>query len=343
MAVGHQCFGFSPIGACWYLDIAHGSARVASPRIGRPAPTQRTVHGRLGVSPSNFELSEMKPRSELFNSIVSCGIETFLPPSANRLAVLMYHSVGSDRPASLPAALFAKHLAHLQQRTDIEILNWRHIQSLDASKRQALITFDDGYLDNYEIAAPVLDRVGAKGLFFVTTAFLEGDIDITENFKNYKGLPPMRWDHVCELLESGHAVGLHGHSHRNFAAMSFAEAQDEMARSAHIFQTRTGVQANTFAYPFGQYAQRRPDIFEICAELQIKYIFTTDNRTADLSLLTEQSTSPVLIPRLRVDAYDSGDTVGSKVRGAWNHVAAGQRLKMAIHMRSASVLVRHDR
>jgi peptidoglycan/xylan/chitin deacetylase (PgdA/CDA1 family) len=94
-------------------------------------------------------------------------------------AILMYHSVMEDPQRQVA---FLGHTVHSRQvfRAQMELLarNYRPA-SLDEVRnfvrgeaelpvRAVVVTFDDGYTDNYEIAAPILNEVGVPATFYAT-------------------------------------------------------------------------------------------------------------------------------------------------------------------------------
>jgi peptidoglycan/xylan/chitin deacetylase (PgdA/CDA1 family) len=100
-------------------------------------------------------------------------------------AILMFHSV-MDNPQS--AQLFLGEISHSRDifRGQMELLaakyhpvSLQQIQSFirghtDLSPRSIAITFDDGYLDNFEVAAPILKEVGVPATFYATVDCVEG-------------------------------------------------------------------------------------------------------------------------------------------------------------------------
>jgi peptidoglycan/xylan/chitin deacetylase (PgdA/CDA1 family) len=105
-------------------------------------------------------------------------------PGSRRLVILNYHRIGD--PAQTPydpttfstsAEEFDQQIGWLKRRFHIATLD-ETVAALDGAHRWAksgtslLITFDDGYLDNYTAAFPVLRSHGVQGIFFLPTAFV---------------------------------------------------------------------------------------------------------------------------------------------------------------------------
>lgn len=80
-----------------------------------------------------------------------------------------------------------------------------HLQHLPLKVNSCLLTFDDGYMDNYFIAFPLLKQYKVKATIFVNTASIDRDPDY------------LKWDQILEMYKSG-LVGFELHSHRHAAA-----------------------------------------------------------------------------------------------------------------------------
>jgi len=193
-------------------------------------------------------------------------------------------------------------------------------------RTRVVLTFDDGYLDNWGAARPILDEFGFKAHFFVTTSFIEGDRSVTRDFRNYRDLAPMTWDHIGALAEQGHVIGLHGDRHANFRSLSREEAVEEMQRSSGKLFGRTGLSATTFAYPFGLPEHQRDDLDRVFVELGLRFAFTSVHARADAKSIERDSRYRYRVPRLRIDPSDSIGVFAEKVNGYWDFVAHVQRV-----------------
>jgi peptidoglycan/xylan/chitin deacetylase (PgdA/CDA1 family) len=102
-------------------------------------------------------------------------------PQRSVLIILNYHRVGyaAETPfdsgtfSATPAELDAQ-IAYLKDHFDMTTLE-RAVAMLNGEtprRASILITFDDGYLDNYMLAFPILRKHGVQGVFFLPTAFI---------------------------------------------------------------------------------------------------------------------------------------------------------------------------
>jgi peptidoglycan/xylan/chitin deacetylase (PgdA/CDA1 family) len=101
--------------------------------------------------------------------------------SRGRLSILIFHRVLPRTDALFPdvptAETFEQHMRWMR--------NWFNVLPLSVAierlyagtipPRALAITFDDGYADNEELAAPILQRLGLSATFFVSTGFLDGE------------------------------------------------------------------------------------------------------------------------------------------------------------------------
>jgi peptidoglycan/xylan/chitin deacetylase (PgdA/CDA1 family) len=98
----------------------------------------------------------------------------------SRLSVLAYHRVLAAQDPLLPgepsAAEFEHRMRWVQANFNVLPLGEavRALREERLPGRALSITFDDGYADNYELALPILRRLGLPATFFVATGFLDG-------------------------------------------------------------------------------------------------------------------------------------------------------------------------
>jgi peptidoglycan/xylan/chitin deacetylase (PgdA/CDA1 family) len=113
------------------------------------------------------------------------------------------------------------------------------------------ITFDDGYLDNYEIAAPILREVGLSATFFVTTNFIDSEFVPFWDSDLPQQPGWMSWKQVRELADHGFEIGCHTESHINMGRASLEMVKAELQNSKQILESRLQRPVDLFAYPFG--------------------------------------------------------------------------------------------
>lgn len=112
----------------------------------------------------------------------------------------------------------------------------------------ASITFDDVPASAASVGAPVLERGGARGTFYVAAATC--------------GLQDAHWrvasrGQVRDLAASGHEVACHTARHVNVQSLAPGQLDEECERSAELLAEITGARPVNFAYPFGDLGIRQ--------------------------------------------------------------------------------------
>lgn len=174
----------------------------------------------------------------------------------DRAVVLAFHNVndGRETPISVDVATFERVLDWLGAHFTVLRLE-ELVERLETGRdisRCTAITFDDGYLDNREIAAPLLLERGLPATFFVASDFVGTDTQTSWDTDHGVRSEWMTWDHVRELVALGFDIGGHTMSHANLGAVSLEEARREIAGGVERLERETGVRPTMFAYPYGR-------------------------------------------------------------------------------------------
>lgn len=110
-----------------------------------------------------------------------------------------------------------------------------------------LVSFDDGYADQYDVALPLLRERGISAIAFIVTAWLT---DPTREAKERAGGHMTARD-LERWVGAGMQVGSHSHTHRQLITLSADELADEFGRSSAILAEIVGEAPVHFACPWG--------------------------------------------------------------------------------------------
>jgi peptidoglycan/xylan/chitin deacetylase (PgdA/CDA1 family) len=106
--------------------------------------------------------------------------------------------------------------------------------------RPVILSFDDGWENQFTYAFPLLQKYGFTGTFYVVTEYLD-----RQNFMSVAELKTM--------IAAGMTIGCHSRSHPALTGLGSTGLQNEIAGSKAWLEQRLGVPVDTFAYPYGAY------------------------------------------------------------------------------------------
>ena len=105
------------------------------------------------------------------------------------------------------------------------------------------MTFDDGWLSQYQNVVPKLNSSGLKATFFITSKQMADD-----GFPGYMSRAQVR-----EVLSQGHEIGAHTRTHPYLSQLSAADQQTQIEGSKADLTSYGFGHITDFAYPFGDY------------------------------------------------------------------------------------------
>lgn len=185
------------------------------------------------------------------------------------LPILMYHRVvdrveGPDPyRICVTASDFETQMKYLHDR------RYQAISVEDVARATAdgewpwtkpvIITFDDGYMDNYTFAFPVLKKYRLSASIMLVTSSIGGTSEWDEE-SDFKGSPMLGMDEINEMATYGITYGSHSLTHRYLTELDDDEVWKELVESKAVLEALTGSEINTFCYPFGRSTPRLHDL-----------------------------------------------------------------------------------
>lgn len=167
------------------------------------------------------------------------------------IPVLLYHSVNRDpsgwiAPFTVAPDTFLRHLDLIAEsgRTALTVSALRAaVESGARLDHPVVITFDDGFRDTLEFAAPLLANRGIPATVFLTTGFL--------GRRSPGGDRMVSWSALGEFGEFGHALGAHSVTHPQLDALPSKAAREEIVACKAALEDHLGAPVEHFAYPHG--------------------------------------------------------------------------------------------
>ncbi|MDD4922936.1 MAG: polysaccharide deacetylase family protein [Bacteroidales bacterium] len=181
--------------------------------------------------------------------------------------ILCYHRIADGKKGdyTVSPATFSAHMKILADSgyhsiSPAQLYDYL-VYNKDLPKKPVMITFDDSRIEHIQIAAPVMEKNGFRGVFFIMT--------ITYGKKNY-----MTTEQIAQLAKAGHTVGLHTWDHTMVTKYKdTTDWQKQIVTPKEKLEKIVGKPVEYFAYPNGVYDHKGAK--ELSKYFKLSFILTS--------------------------------------------------------------------
>lgn len=211
----------------------------------------------------------------MFVGVIFCVILVLLYfKFKNYVPILMYHRIANvpgDRN-SLPEEKFEEQLKFLAENnyTTItpDMLYEHYTKHKPLPKKSVMLTFDDGYHDNYTKALPLLQKYNMKAVVFPIYNWI-GKPNKWENFGK-KETTTMTQEELHSWLKAGMDIQPHTLNHPFLTECKDEELEKEILNSKQGFEKLLDRPMNYLCYPYGFFDKR---VIEVVKKADYKMAF----------------------------------------------------------------------
>lgn len=201
------------------------------------------------------------------------------------MPVIMYHRVIKDESEKgvhgtyVTVKQFEEQMKYLKKKgyetvTFKDMLNNRYKQRFDKDKKWIMLTFDDGYKDNYENAFPILKKYQFKGIIYILDGIEYNKWDVDNPGNPERKFTLMNQDELLEMQNYGIEFGGHTSTHPRLAELSIEQVKSEIINSKSNIEKIVGRELLSFAYPYGSLNE---EVKRIPQEAGYKFAVATDS------------------------------------------------------------------
>lgn len=203
-----------------------------------------------------------------------------------KVPTLMYHSITDDMAYieysinAVSPTDFEKQLKYIKEN-GYQTLFFDDLEYLGNYTKPIILTFDDGFVDFYNEAFPLLKKYNQKATLFMIVGYI--------NCENYCTLEQLK-----EMEKSGLVdIQVHTKSHKNLTVISDEKLQEEVVESKELLEEYLDKKVTALCYPYGAYNKTVSKL----VSNSYTYAITMDEGCYDIKLNTEQEIPRYTIPR----------------------------------------------
>ncbi len=225
-------------------------------------------------------------------TILGLQFLTQMPTSSGtanqRIPILLYHRVGYTKGSlTVTPERFANDLKLLKEQ-GYHTINLEQFtafvydKEVELPANPILITFDDGYLDNYENAYPLLQKNEMTACFYIISGMIGNKDRVTES-------------NIRDMHSSGMSIGSHTVNHKALDVLSLTRQKKELAESKYTLEDILGQPVEGISYPRGCY---NLDTIQLSKEIGYNSGVTTVNGCCS------KLSNPFALKRVAVFSFD---------------------------------------
>lgn len=179
------------------------------------------------------------------------------------IPILMYHSISNHSkskftPYCVSPETLTRQMGYLKENgyvplTVSDFMKARDTRDEDVLRHAVVITFDDGFIDFYFEALPILKRYGFPATLYIATGYV-GKTSLWLNPEGEAHRKMLTWEQIAELLENNIEIGAHSITHPQLDIIPIDAAREEIKGSKAALEKHLNREISTFAYPHGYYS-----------------------------------------------------------------------------------------
>jgi polysaccharide deacetylase len=196
----------------------------------------------------------------IVNKIEKKYFSLYVDKKKYEVPVVMYHRVINNSENEgiygtyIYEDIFRQHMQYLKDKNfdvitfeDLHKIGWRN--RFQRNKKYIMITFDDGYVDNYNLAFPILKEFGFKATIFLMGESTYNEWDV--NAGGEKKFELMDKFMIKEMQDYGIEFGAHTFNHPKLNKLSEEKIRHQIVDVKKPLEEKIEKEIITFAYPYG--------------------------------------------------------------------------------------------
>jgi len=213
-------------------------------------------------------------------------------------SILLYHNISktfSPYGSIVFPDIFRRHLRFIKNK-GIKFLSPDEFFKADSG---VLLTFDDGFVDLYKFAFPILIEENVPAIIFVVSGYAgkknEWEITLGKSFTH------LSWNKIKEMHRYGITIGSHSHLHPDYSRSPVNLVKEDMKVSLETISDKIGERVKYLSYPFGRI---RKNESELAGQVGYEKAFISTPR---------ETNNPYLLGRWGVYTIDTLFNLSAKI------------------------------